>query len=294
MESLFDHRLITDTLSYPAVDIFAAFTDLVRYGTSKNSPYITPLSPAANRLPASVTSRYAVAGLVTPSGTAGQTWSATYTYSDLKKVSDAWSDMISAGNFEYTFEPGLVNGNFATFVRLAFTQLGRAQADSGLVFACPGNLVDYGYPRTGSQGANVIWATAPPNGNQVQWQSVYPHGFDLADLAAYPALEDTVAWNGSTVTQQSQVNQFADSEVALRTQQMTLPSLVVGGAGQPGLQEIILGDAAWLTAVSPLHPPNGNQPGLQVQVRIAGWTLSPPGPNQPEQLTITTSAVLTA
>ncbi|MCW2901545.1 MAG: hypothetical protein JWO67_3810 [Streptosporangiaceae bacterium] len=294
IESLFDHRMITDTLDYAQVDMFTVFNDLVVYGTSKNSPFITSLSPAANRLPASVIARMRVAGLVVDnSSTAGVPWSATYAYSDYRKVSDVWTDLINGGDFEYTFEPGLdADGNLAIFVRLGYTQLGRPAAASNLVLSYPGNVIDYGYPRTGSQSANVIWATAPPNGNSVAWQSVYPHGFDQTELdAGYPLLEDTVSWNGSTVTQQAQVDQFADSQVQLRTGQMTLPQLVIGGAGQPATQEIILGDWAWFTATSPLHPPRGSEPGLVVPVRIAGWQCTPPGQNQAEQLVVSSSGV---
>jgi hypothetical protein len=297
IESLFDHRIVTDTLDYENVDIFTVFTDLVRYGTSKNSPYIVSTSPAANRLPALATNAMRVAGLTLPdpSVTAGVPWSAAYLFSDYRKVSDVWTDLLDGANMEYTFEPGLDgNGNFAVTVRLGYTQLGQPAPASGLVFSFPGNVIDYGYPRTGSQSANAIWATAPPNGSQASWQGVYPHGFDLAQLeAGYPLLEDTVSWNSSTVTSQSQINQYAGSQVQLRTQQMTLPQLVIGGAGQPALQEIILGDSAWFSATSPLHPAQRSGPGLVTQVRIAGWTLTPPSPGQAEQLTISASGVLT-
>ncbi len=103
-----------------------------------------------------------------------------------------------------------------------------------------------------------------------------------------------MSWNSSTATSQGQVNQYADSQVQLRTQQMTLPQLIIGGAGQPSLQEVILGDAAWFSATSGLHPPQGTGPGLVTQVRIAGWTLTPPAPGQAEELTISASAVLDA
>lgn len=295
IESLFSRRLITDTLGYSHVDLFTAFCDLVTYGTSKDSPYISPLSPAANRLPALATDAMAVAGLTLPSGLAGATWSANYPYTDRKKVADAWADMIASGNFEYTFDPGLAaDGSLGVFLRLGYTQIGRPLESSNLQFFFPGNVVDYAWPRTGSQSANGIWASAPPNGSAAAWQSQYPHGFDTSALAAgYPLLEDTVTWNGSTVTAQAQVDQFADSQMALKSGAMTLPSLIVGGDGIPAPQEIILGDTASFTAVSALHPPSGSVPSLQAQIRIAGWTYTPPGQNQQQKLVVTGGGVAT-
>jgi hypothetical protein len=293
LESLFARRVVTDTLSYPGIDVFKVFSDLLSYGMSKNSPYITAASPPANRLPAAATDAMRVAGLAVPDITAGVPWTGTVPYSDYRKVADVWNDLISAGGFEFTFEPGLDgDGNYATAVRLGLPALGRPADQSGLAFFFPGNVLDYAYPRTGSQGANALWATAPPNGSAASWQSLYPHGFDLGQLAAgYPLLEDTVSWASSAVTAQPMIDAYADSQMGLRTQQMTTPTLVVGGGGTPGLQEVVLGDWAWLTATSPLHPARGTLPGLQAQVRVTGWSYVPPAAGQPEALTVYTSGV---
>ncbi|MGW3195210.1 hypothetical protein ACWDBD_11615 [Streptomyces sp. NPDC001118] len=301
LDSVWSHRLITDTLNYQQIDLFQAFIDLLIYGTSKMSSHISSVSPSATRAAGYlglVASNGPVARLVLPSGaaaTAGVTWTSGYVYSDLTQVSSAWSDMCASGQLEYVFQPGLdSSGNLAIFLRLAYLKAGRRVPTSGYDLIYPGNVLDYGVQRTGSQSSNIVWATAPPNGAQLQWQSAYPHGVDQADLTAgYPLMESTVSWQGSWVTSQSQINAFADGQVQLRTQAMTNPVVKIGGAGYPRLRDVVLGDSTTLVATSPLHPPGPNgQPGLQEQVRVVGWTAYPPGPQQSESIQLQTSGVV--
>jgi hypothetical protein len=291
LDSLWGKRLITDTLEYASVDLYTAFLDLARYGLTKHSPNISSVSPAATR-PAAYLSMVAtqgrVARLVLPSpGSSGVTWTASYTYSDLTQVSSAWSDMCSSSNLEYFFTPGLdSNGELAIFLDLGYTQLGRPLADSGIVLTYPGNALDYGYTVTGSQGANMVWATAPPNGSALSWQSQYPHGADLTDLLTnnYPLMETTASWQGSVVTKQSQVE--------IVTAGMTTPVINVGGGSWPQVKDIQLGDSAHLAFTSPLHPAQANgAPGLQQEVRITGITVYPSGPGQSEYYQLATSTV---
>jgi hypothetical protein len=299
MDSLWSHRLITDTLEYPETDLFTTFLDLVSYGTSKDSSYIeTGVSPAQTRDPAYLAmfaTQGKVARLALPSGlTSGVPWTASYTYSDLTQVSSAWSDMTASGNLEYVFAAGLdTAGELTVFLQLGYTALGRPLADSGIVFSYPGNCTDYGWPVTGSQSANMIFATAPPNGSELTWESTYPHGADTSDLASFPVLESTVSWDGSYVTSQSQVNSFADGQVALMTAGMTTPTVNVGGAGYPRLQNVQLGDGCLLAITSPLHPPQADgSPGVQQEMRVTGWTAYPPGPQQAEYVQYSLSGVV--
>ena len=309
IDTLWSHRLITDTIEYPATDLGTAFLDLVTYGMTKNSPYIAAgVSPATVRLPAylaMVAKCGGVASLVLPAGAAavlGVPWTASYTWSDLTQISSAWSDMCASGNMEFAFVPGLTSsGELMVGIQLAYEQLGTPLAESGLVFTYPGNALDYGYQITGSQSSNMIWATAPPNGSALQWQSVYPAGADLADLAAgFPLLESTVSWQGSVVTSQDQVDAFADGQVALLTQGMVTPVINLGGSSYPRVQDLTLGDEALFAATSPLHPAVTDpttgllQPGLQMPVRITGWTVYPAGPQQSQYIQLQTSGVVTA
>jgi hypothetical protein len=299
IDFLWSERVISDSLDYDGVDLYTAFIDLVQYGMTKQSSYIDSSVSLASTRPAGYLELMAAAGriarLVLPTGlTSGVTWDASYAYSDLTQISDAWSDMCASGNLEYWFQPGLDSeGELAIFLRLGYTQLGRPLAESGIVLNYPGCAIDYGWTVTGSQSANYIWATAPPNGSEATWLSQYPYGADLTDLATFPLFEDAVSWEGSVVTSQSQINSFAQGNVAIVTAGMTTPTVKVGGSSYPALKDIQLGDSALLAFTSPMHPPGPNgEPGLQQEVRITGFVAYPPGPNQSEYYQLITSAVV--
>jgi hypothetical protein len=296
MDSVFSYRLITASLNYAAVDIFTVFTDLVSYGVTKTSSYLADGSPEAGPVSPLVGQQAAVAGLILPAGlTAGIPWSASYAYSDATQVLQALNDLVTAAGVEYWFQPGLdSSGNLAVYLRLAVTPIGRDAQNAGYALSYPGNVSDYGYQRTGSQGANAVLATAPPNGTGATWQSVFPHGYDLPDLeAGYPLQEQAVSWSGSTVMAQSQVDGFADGQVQMLTQAMTMPVINIPDGVLPRVTDLVLGDTVPFTATSALHPPGpGGQPGLQQYVRVAGWTVFPSGPQQSAYVQIATSGIV--
>lgn len=295
VDSIFDHRIISANLSYTNVDLFTMFMDLVTYAMTKNSSFLTGYGAGNSAPPALVRNACAIAGIKLPAGQkSGVLWTQSFLWSDLAQVSEQIQNLVSAGDIEYVFQPGMDNlGNLTNTLQLAYTRLGRSFAASGFEFTYPGNVLDYGYGQTGSQSANYEWGTGTPNGNAAVWVSQYPHGVDVADLqAGFPLLESSVDWQGSNITGQAQVNTFADGEVAMVTQAMTQPVLIVGGGAVPKLAQVTLGDSALFQATSPLHPPGPlGVPGLQATVRITGWECTPTAANQPEKVQFTTSAI---
>ena len=297
IDSVFGKRLIIATLEYHKVDVFQVFIDLALYGTTFQSSYITSYSPVKGPPSSLVGQQAAIARLVFPSGpaaTAGFPYSVGYLYSDLATVQSAWQTMTQTGVLEYVFDAGLdSSGNPAIFLRLGWAQLGRGYTETPYAVVYPGNALDYGWQRTGSQGANYIVATAPPNGALLQWESIYPAGVDLGDLeAGYPVLQGVVSWEGSLVTAQSQVDAFANGSLPMQTQAMITPLITIGGDGFPSLTDLVLGDTFMFAATSPLHPPANNQPGLQQLLRLTGWTCYPPTDQQSQRIQLQTSAVV--
>jgi hypothetical protein len=113
-------------------------------------------------------------------------------------------------------------------------------------------------------------------------------------------MESTVTWQGSAVTAQSQVDSYADGQMALKTQAMTMPVISIpdtdpyGNQMRPALTDLVLGDVFPFAATSPIHPPTASgEPGYQGLVRLTGWTAYPSSPQQSAYVQLATSAILT-
>jgi hypothetical protein len=152
-ESLFQRREIRDDLVFTGADIFDIFRSLCTYALSKE--------PNGQ-----------MAGFTMGSNQAGITASITYNATDLKKVYDAQTDLISAYGFEYSIRPAVdASGNVYMALDLGLPEIGLplAAPDGGpggsrLAWSFPGALLDYKFPRTGSTSANRFTATASASG----------------------------------------------------------------------------------------------------------------------------------
>jgi hypothetical protein len=129
---------------------------------------------------------------------------------------------------------------------------------------------------------DAVFATSSPTSGN--WQSQLPHGRDEIALAAgYPLLMTSGSLSTVTVTQQSQIDAYADGEVAAVTGTQLTPMMVLGPGQGPPVSAIPLGSYCQFNATSPLHPANDDgSPGLQLTGRIVSWTLYPPSPSQTE------------
>jgi hypothetical protein len=140
-ESLFQHRVIEDNLSFVNMDVFDIFRALVTYALAKQ--------PNGQ-----------MAGLVMSAAESGQIISIDYDATDLQFVYDAFTSLITSYNFEYSIRPAVnQNGSLYMSLDLGYPTLGLPLASSGLAYNFPGNLTDYSFPRTGSTAANKVIAT---------------------------------------------------------------------------------------------------------------------------------------
>lgn len=282
LESLFARRRIRDNLTYSSLDYCDVWRALLRYATD---PVLK--GPQA-----------AVAGLSAQSTQIGSQITTSYAAGDLKDVGSALSDLETAGAFEATFEPVLDgSGNLAITARLS-AALGQPYQNTGLRLQYPGNLVDYGWPRMGSAGANFVIATAPTSGTGAgTWTSGYSagHGVDEADLAAgYPLLEGAVQYNGAAIMSQAQIDAYADGYLGITGHSPCVPPIVINTSSPsaPPVKALGLGDQAALAASSPRHPARADgSPGLQALVRIIGWQVTPPDQGQNGKITLTAGDV---
>jgi hypothetical protein len=261
MESLFGHRYILDDLVFTEQDVFSIFRSLAVYALGKQNG--------------------GVAGLNLGTNAAGVTDTITYAAADEQQVLTAWTDLTAQYGFEFAFRPGIdASGNLATFLDLGFPQLGLQYPGSGLAYSFPGNLLDYAWPKTRSSGGNAVLGSAPnpAAADGSNWESAYPHGYDLADLAAgVPLLEYPSTLSTSAVTSQAQVDAYAGGVLPSVTGTMLTPLLTLGNDQGPAVADIVLGSWAQVALTSPLHPANDDgSPGWQGQGRITGWTVYPP------------------
>lgn len=280
LESLFARRRIRDNLSYRNLDYCDVWRALLRYATD---PVLK--GPQA-----------AVAGLSPQDTQIGATLTTSYAAGDLKDVAGALSDLETAGDFEATFEPVLDGSGGLAIVARVGASLGQPYQNTGLRLQYPGNLVDYGWPRMGSQGANFVIATAPTSGAGT-WTSGYGagHGVDEADLAAgYPLLESAVQYNGAAIMSQAQIDAYADGHLGVTGHSPCVPPIVIDASAPsaPAIKALGLGDQAALAATSERHPARADgSPGLQALVRIIGWQVTPPDQGQDGKITLTVGDV---
>jgi hypothetical protein len=269
MDSIAGYRVISEDLNFTGMDIFDIFRSLLNYALTKD------ISTS-------------VAGIVNGSNESGISATLSFAGSDMQMVSDAWSTLLSMYDFEYAFRPGFNSaGNLVTYVDLGSPVLGLPFPQSALAYSMPGNLLDYQWTATGSSSANHIIATASgtdADGNAVTYTSQYPHGYDLIDLnSGAPLLEQAVSVTTVSVTEQAQIDAFADGYLPMTTGTQLTPVLWLGNGQGPPVSGIVLGSFAQIALTSVLHPPGpGGQPGYQGQARITGWSVYPPTDQQAE------------
>lgn len=290
-ESMFANRRITGALAFVDMDLFDIARGLIRYGTDPR------LGPNAQIAQLNLSGGMAGATDTITFGTSNTLTSSVNTfygtYSDYQPVLDALTSEAASAGFEFTIEPQVTSmGNYAMLLRLGYPALGQGTATQTLMF--PGQVLDYARPIMGSNAANyIIGTSASAAGTTFTSQS--PHGIDSADLAAgFPLDQTSISWPGAGVTSQAQINAYVDQQLGAYTAGTMVPSVTLGGNQKPLLRELGLGDAINFAATSNLDPadPDTGAPGLQVKARITGWTLTPPGENQDEQVALSLGALV--
>lgn len=292
VENIFAKRhILPPGLTYTNTDLFDIGRGLVSYGVSSvqgPNAQIAGLTLIGGESGVTDTLTFGVSNTLQAGGN-------TYlgTYSDNQPVLDALTSTAAADDFEFTFDPAITpSGGYGWNFRQGYPAIGQyATGQQVLVF--PGNAIDYGRAIMGSNAANYIIATSAANGSGTTYTSQYPHGVDSADLAAgFPVEQAVVSWPGVGVTSQAQVNAYADMLLGQYSAGTMVPAVVVGGSTEPLLRELGLGDRIFFSATSDLDPAVNGRPGLQIQARISGWTLTPPAEGQDEKVVLALGALI--
>jgi hypothetical protein len=278
IEGMFQHRQVSDALSWTDTDVFEIWRQLLLYGVGK-----TPNGQIAG------SGQYAnSSGIVDTVAFSGVIASVVEDASSLEMVYDCWNDLCTGYQMEYALTPAMTSdGSLYTLAQMGLPQMGRPFTETGLTFTFPsGGMTDYVWYDVASSPANREVVTGSGTAtNSVSYVSVLPAGELDSELAlGYPLLEDSAS-APATVTSQAQINSYADGLVAANSiEAQVTPVLKMGGTSRPLARDIILGDECMFAATSPLHParPDGS-PGLQAKFRIVGWVIYPPTDQQAEQ-----------
>jgi hypothetical protein len=265
MESVLAHRLVSKTFAFVNADIFDMARTLIRYAFGK-----TPNGQ--------------VAGITYSSGQSGITDSVTFDGTQFQTVADAVTTLVEGYGIEYSFRPYQdASGNLRTNVDLGFPALGLPASQSGLVYNCPGNVLDYAFQATGSSSGNSVTATSfSQNGTGISFAGTAQDSADLA--AGYPLSELAVSVTGTVFSSNAQLAAYAAGHLPLVTDTQLTPLLTLGATSYPVIAQTVLGSWARFSATSPLHPAGANgAPGFTGTGRVVAWTAFPPGDGQPAE-----------
>jgi hypothetical protein len=258
MESLFLRRQIRADLSYGNNDQFDIMRSLFTYAFNKSYGH------AAN--------------FIMDSGLSGVSRQRNYLGSDKARILDVAQDLANVDNgFEWTIDPiwlDYVGGRLGHRLHLGYPTLGNSNAlDFTLQF--PGNLLDYAWPRVGSNSANSMIAVGDtPTGGSAQMTSDAAHGVNTAELVnGYPLLEDSIAYTGKGITDVATLNAHATDDANRLAGNTINPTFTISMDTKPSIDMLSIGSTLSYSVQSSLHPS-----GKTGTVRINKIDLMPTNP----------------
>jgi len=273
MEEFFKHRMIRDVLTYTNMDIFEIWRQELLYALSKQpNGNIAGSGQFQNQ-----------AGIIDSVKYSGVVGSVVESAS-MKKVYDAWDDLVTTYLMEYTLAPAMTDaGSLYTVAQLGLPQLGRTYDQTGFQLIVPSrHMQDYGWQWAPTDPANLFLVT----GTSTDTAYVIV-GIAAPELAqGFPLLENSGSFSG-TATSEAQLINFTIGSMYTTTILGNLTPVVRSGAGQyPAIKDTLLGDEMYFMGSSDIHPtgPNG-APGVTQLFQMTGWTLTFPTADQAEQTT---------
>lgn len=282
METMFQYRLITESIDFVNEDLGFVFRELGLFAISK--------------VPGGT-----ISGLNLNIPLFGNSITQAFEGSYMQSVYDAWNTLVTNYNIEFTIRPRYIdNSNPALgleFQLLVGDPLGRPYSATHLSFTYPSKQVlDYEYTWQTNSLANAVIATGTDNSTNANvYTSDYPNGYDLNEIKSlgYPLLEGSVTLPQPVTSGQGQVDEFAVNWVTTTSvQNQITPTIYLGPGAYPRISDVMLGDQCVFAATSPIHPaPVTGGPGLALLARITGWSVYPASQGNPEQITYNLGAV---
>jgi hypothetical protein len=278
METMFQARVNSITLTYTSLDIFEIFRQELLYALGK-----TPNGNIAG------SGQYAnTSGFVDTVEYSGIIGSITE-QAGFQSVYDDWNDLVNAYGLEFALTPAITDaGSLFTQVQLGLPQMGRLYTNTGLQFVFPGQgMIDYSWQWIPTNPVNSMTVTGEGGGdNPATYVATQQATSELSQ--GWPLLEGTSSFFG-TVSSQAQLNGYAEQLLYTTAVNKSLnPIFTLGPQAPVQVKDIQLGDEVYVVATSPMHPAGANGvPGIMELLRITSWTLTFPNGSQPEQTQFT-------
>lgn len=264
--SYYEHRRITETLVYDAVDQLTIAQDI--------------MTRAAEAIGGDI-------GIVIPSNVSGVDVTRVYYDYELKDVWGAIKDLSNQQN-GFDFNVDVAYDAFLEPRKYAHTDYpyrGTRYVDTdpaALVFEFPGNIVMYEWPDDGSGVTNTMYGIGP-NSNEAKIRAVADAPTNQI-AAGYPLLEDTVSYTDQydpDILYQQTLGAVTAKQVPVTT-----PKVVIPAYAEPVLGSYKTGDECLIRITDDRFPNNGSGYGLAVVKRIVAISVEP-GEDGPERVTLT-------
>lgn len=278
METMFQYRVGSETLTYTNLDVFEIFRQELLYAVGK-----TPNGQIAGTGKYSNTS--GIVDTVSYSGVLGSiTEQAGY-----QSIYDDWNDLVNAYGLEFALTPAITtSGDLFTQVQLGLPQMGRLYQNTGLQFVFPGQgMIDYAWQWIPQSPANSVTITGQGGGtNPKTYTATAQATQELGQ--SWPLLEEVSSFY-ATVSSQSQINGYAEELLYTTAVHKSLNPIFTLGAQAPvQIKDTQLGDEVYVVATSPMHPAGANgEPGVAELLRITSWSLTFPNGSQGEETQFT-------
>lgn len=254
--SYFRHRLISGTRTYTSTDQLAIARDLVNYAQAK---------PGGN------------AGVAVGSETAGVNRNRTYYGDEYKSVAEAIEQLAAVEQgFDFSIDPTYAAGVPSFPLHLYYPRRGRPAVSTGHVFQYPGNVLEFRWPRDGTETATTCYTVGTGTDNKRPYASASTQS--LID-AGYPLLE-----NATTIlddVSQANLTSHAIGNARARGGVIVNAELKVRADQDPVLGSYVTGDDARVILRHPARFPgpanslDGLDHTLDTFLRILGYTVIP-------------------
>lgn len=255
--SYFARRILRANLDYVNVDQFAIADALITYAQGISGGNV---------------------GLILGSnGSSGVLRERHYIATEGKFIGELLKQLSAVENgFDFGFDVQYSSGLPQFTFNKHYPQRGLTKAGTDLIFEYPGNIITYEWPEDGSQKSNYTYEIGgqPEGTDSGNSGPIVATADDAADRPAYPLLETLI--NRSDVSQVATLQGYANEDLRMRKQPVTVPTITVRGDVPPYFGSITTGSWCLINITDERFPEKSDgSPGLSAYARIVNQKVKP-------------------